>query len=57
MSNLFPVLYNGELYKEEDCDSVFLAFYHTKEALNDNGGVYMSDDTWVYPDGSMEDDY
>jgi hypothetical protein len=33
----------------------FLAFYHFKDALNEIGGVYLSEGTWVYPDGSMDD--
>jgi hypothetical protein len=52
---LFPVYFEGKKYYEKDCDDVFLAFYHCKEALNDLGGVYLSEDIWVYPDGSMDD--
>lgn len=53
--NLFPVLFNGEEYYEKDCDNIFLSFYHCIEALNGLGGVYLSEGTWVYPDGSMDD--
>jgi|TARA_R110000868_G_scaffold165050_5_gene397994 hypothetical protein len=52
---LFPVHFNGKKYYEKDCDDVFLAFYHCREALNGLGGVYLSEGTWVYPDGSMGD--
>jgi len=52
---LFPVEYNKKLYTEEECDDVFLSFYHTRFALNGMGGVYLSDDMWVYPDGSMDE--
>ena len=53
---LYPVNFNGKDYYEKDCDDVFLAFYHCKYSLNDLGGVYLSDGTWIYPDGSMSDD-
>ena len=34
---------------------MFLCFYHTIHALNGEGGVYMSEDVWIYPDGSMSE--
>jgi hypothetical protein len=51
---LFPVSYEGRLWKEEDCNDVFLSFYHCRESLNALGGVYLSEGIWVYPDGKME---
>jgi hypothetical protein len=54
-NSLFPVFYDGKQYYEKDCDDVFLSFYHCREALNYNGGVYMTEDLWVYPDGSMNE--
>lgn len=53
--SLFPVYFNGKKYLKDDCDDVFLAFYHCKESLNDLSGVYLSEGTWVYPDGSMNE--
>ncbi len=52
---LFPVHFDGEKYYEKDCDDFFLGFYHSKESLNGLGGVYLSEGTWVYPDGSMDE--
>jgi len=52
---LFPVYFNGKEYYEEDCDDVFLALYHSRESLNDLGGVYMGDGDSVYPDGSIDE--
>jgi hypothetical protein len=52
---MFPVHYNGKKYNEKDCDQAFLAAYHCREALNDEGGVYMFDDVWIYPDGSTDE--
>lgn len=52
-NNLYPINYNGKQYFEKDCDEVFLCYYHDIHALNSMGGVYLSDDVWIYPDGSM----
>ena len=52
---LFPIYFNGKDYNEEDCNDIFLGFYHTTDALNGEGGVYLSDGIWIYPDGSMEE--
>ena len=52
---LFPVYFNGKKYYEKDCNDVFLACYHCREALNGLSGVYLSEGIWVYPDGSMDD--
>jgi len=51
--SLFPVYYNHKPYYKKDCDQIFLDFYNCRESLNVNGGVYLSEDIWVYPDGSM----
>jgi hypothetical protein len=48
-----PVYYDGKYWEEEDCDDVFVAFYHTRWSLNIEMGVYVSEGTWVYPDGSF----
>jgi hypothetical protein len=53
--NLFPVYFNGKEYYEKDCDDIFLSFYNCRESLNFLGGVYLSEGTWVYPDGSMDE--
>jgi len=50
---LYPIHYKGKYYLEEECDDLFTAFYHTRDALNGANGVYVSEGTWVYPDGSM----
>lgn len=54
--HLFPITYNGKEYYEKDCDEMYITFYNDVMALNENGGVYMSDGMWVYPDGTMEDE-
>lgn len=51
---LFPVQFNDKNYYKKDCDEMFLSLYYTREALNDLGGVYMAEDLWIYPDGSMD---
>lgn len=52
---LFPVYFNGKKYNKKDCGDIFLQFYFTKDALNGDGGVYLSDGMWVYPDDSMDE--
>ena len=54
--NLFPVNFEGKQYFEKDCDGVFLAVYPCREALNWEGGVYMTEGLWIYPDGSTIDE-
>jgi len=54
VNKLYPVLYEGKWLKEDDCDSVFAAFYHSKLSLNDAGGVYLAEGDWVYPDGHID---
>ena len=53
-NNLYPVKHNGVNYYEKDCDEIFLCCYHDVHSLNYNGGVYLSDNVWIYPDGSMD---
>lgn len=54
LKSKYPVEYNGKLYYEKDCDEVFVNLYSIPESLNDNGGVYVAEGMWVYPDGSMD---
>jgi hypothetical protein len=51
--SLFPVLYEGKEYYEDDCDIMFLSFYHDRVSLTPSGGVYMAEGDFVYPDGSI----
>jgi hypothetical protein len=54
-NDLFPLVVDGITYLEKDCDELFVAFYNDKHSLNDEGGVYVSDGMWVYPDGRFEE--
>lgn len=54
-SSLYPVLYNDKLWNEEECNEIFISYYHIREGLNAIGGVYLSEGTWVYPDGTMDE--
>ena len=49
----WPLYYKGEKYTQENSDEIFLCFYHEFTQLNTDCGVYIGEDTWVYPDGSM----
>lgn len=53
---LYPVKYDGKLYDKDHCDELFIAYYTCLEALNYEGGVYLSDGSWIYPDGYIEHD-
>jgi len=51
---LYPVIYNFVEWFKEDCSDIFVNCYHSKSDLNFEGGVYLGDGMWVYPDGKME---
>lgn len=53
--DLFPVHFNGKDYYEQDCNDLFLSFYGDINALNELGGVYIAEGSWVYPDGSINE--
>ena len=55
MEQLYPVYCKGKKYSEEECDDVYTAFYHSRDALGFDGGVYMSEGIWIYPDGSTDE--
>ena len=50
---LFPIHYNGKSYYEKDCDSIFLSFYFTRNALDIENSVYIAEGMRVFPDGEM----
>ena len=49
---LYPVYFEGKAWTEEECDDVFVAFYHTRAALGISSSVYLSGGDRVCPDGS-----
>ena len=51
--SLFPIFFNGKAYFKKDCNATFLDFYTCEEALCGSCSVYISDDIYIYPDGSM----
>jgi hypothetical protein len=53
--NIWPVLYKDKLWYEKDCDELFINMYEFREQLNSEGGIYLSEDVWIYPDGSMSE--
>lgn len=52
-NDLYPIYYDGVWWNEEDCDDIFISFYHGRYCLNSEMGVYVSEGIWVYPDGEM----
>jgi hypothetical protein len=53
---LYPIYYNGKKLYKKDCDDLFTVYYCCKDAINSFGAVYLSDDTWIYPDGTISSD-
>ena len=49
---LYPIYFKGKYWKEEECDDIFCAFYHTKDALDWQTSVYLSEGDRVQPDGT-----
>lgn len=54
-NELYPIYYDGVWWYEEDCDDVFVCFYHDRYSLNFEMGVYVAEGIWVYPDGKKEE--
>jgi hypothetical protein len=52
-NDLYPIIFNGVLYFEKQCDELFVDFYTCKSALTEDGSVYISDGLYVYPDGTF----
>lgn len=55
--NLYPIRWNGKNWDADDVDELFFTCYTCEEALNDDGGVYVTEGLSVYPDGSFDDDF
>jgi hypothetical protein len=55
MEEIWPVLYNGELWYREDCDELYVSMYEFREQLIYNGGIYLTDGKYIFPDGSYGD--
>jgi len=53
---LYPVFFKGKNYFQKDCDDLFAAFYHSRDALGFNCSVYVSEDLRICPDGTREDE-
>lgn len=54
--NMFPVKYDEKLWKEKDCNGVFLSYYHSPYSLRFNSSVYIGDGISIFPDGSLTDE-
>ena len=50
---LYPFVFDGKLWDENDCNDVFCAFYYHNSCLNDEGAVHVSGDDWVFPNGKF----
>lgn len=53
----YPVMYKGKLYKYKDCNDIFNSYYTIIESLDRKECcVYVTDGSWVYPDGTFKYD-
>ena len=52
---LYPIKYEDRLWYQKDCDEIFVNNYHTVWSLSVDGGVYLAEGLWVYPDGKIEE--
>jgi hypothetical protein len=52
---IYPVYYKGKEWLESDCDDIFVNLYWDRFALNIEGGIYMGEGLYVFPDGSMDE--
>lgn len=52
MKTNFPIKYNNKLYYKNDCDEFFLD-YLTIYNVCDNGGIYLGEDMYLFPNGEM----
>lgn len=50
---IWPVKYNDKLWYESDCDELYVNMYEFREQLNSDSGIYLAEDMWIYPDGSI----
>jgi hypothetical protein len=55
-SDYYPI----EQYEREDCDELFIQMYESsgigRMALNLDGGYYMTEGVYLFPDGSFGDE-
>lgn len=54
--SLYPIEYFGCIFTESNTDDKFKAFYHSRDSLRCDGGIYAFDGMVIYPDGSIIDE-
>lgn len=52
MEDLYPIEFEGKMWKEEDCDDIFVSFYHSRDSLDEMMSVYLSEGDRIQPDGT-----
>lgn len=53
-NQLYPVYFDNKTFFEEDCDGVFVSFYQHPQALMPDMSVYVGEDIFLYPDGTLQ---
>ncbi len=49
---LYPLYFKGKFWEEQEVDSIFKAFYHSKTSLDNRTSVYVGEDLRRTPDGN-----
>lgn len=49
--DLFPVYFQGKMYKAEDCDPDYVNAYWQSEKLNGDSSVFLPNGNRIYPNG------
>ena len=54
---LYPIIYNGITYDENNVDGLFDSFYYDREIYESgDGSIYISDGVSIFPDGTTKDE-
>lgn len=49
---LYPICFNEKFWKKEECNEIFVSFYHTKLSLDWQMSVYVSEGERIQPNGA-----
>jgi len=49
---LYPIMYKGKAWNEDECDPIFVCYYSSPFALRPDKSVYVADGESITPDGT-----
>lgn len=53
---LYPIIWDDRILEKEDCNEMFRMYYHDRNSLVEDMGVYMTDKMWINPYGKIYHD-